>query len=75
MSPNTPKTPTSENAEVSPSPVKEKIGSTKSKVTPVSYASKTLKRERRYSDKIQPIIDQILASKNVKPILFNFKLT
>ncbi len=71
MSPNTPKTPTSGNTEVNPPSTKQKIGSTKSNVTPVSYASKTLKRERRYSDKIQPIIDQILASKNIKPILFN----
>lgn len=65
------KNPTFENAEVSPSSIKEKIGSTKSNVTPVSCASKTLKRERRSSDKIQPIIDQFLASKNVKHILLN----
>ena len=64
MSPNTPKTSTSVGTEANPT-------STKSNVTPVSYASKTMRRERRYSDKIQPIIDQILASKNIKPILFN----
>jgi hypothetical protein len=71
MLPKTSQTPTTGKAEVSSSSAKEKIGSTKSNATPVSYASKTLKSERRYSDKIQPIIDQTLSSKNIKPILFN----
>ncbi len=70
MAPNTPNTP-SGDTEAKPTPAKEKIGSAKSDVTPVSYASKTIKRERRYSDRIQPIIDQILSAKNIKPILFN----
>jgi hypothetical protein len=61
---HTPK-PSSRDIEVNRNPKKE------SNVIPVSYTSKMLKRESRYSDKIQHIIDQILAAKNIKPILFN----
>jgi len=60
--------PASETHAQLPQPDSDRT--TKETVVPVSYASKILKRDRRTSDKIQPIINQVATAENIKPILF-----